>query len=42
VGRATLGYTTLKSFIENNPDSPTIGRAKVRLEELKKELNIKE
>ncbi|MES2768691.1 MAG: hypothetical protein V4596_06045 [Bdellovibrionota bacterium] len=42
VGRATLGYTTLKSFIENNPDSPHISRAKTRLEELKKELNIKE
>lgn len=42
VGRAMLGYTTLKAFIDNNPDSPAIGRAKKRLEELKKELNIKE
>jgi hypothetical protein len=42
VGRAMLGYTTLKHFIETNPDSPTIDRAKTRLEELKKELNIKE
>jgi hypothetical protein len=42
VGRAMLGYTTLKEFIENNPDSPVIERAKKRLEEIKKDLNIKE
>lgn len=42
VGRAMLGYTTLKEFIDNNPDSPVIARAKKRLEELKKQLNIKE
>jgi hypothetical protein len=42
VGRAMLGYTTLKHFIEDNPDSPAVKRAKIRLEELKKELQIKE
>lgn len=42
VGRAMLGYTTLKGFIENNPDSPHIERAKERLEQLKKDLNIKD
>lgn len=42
VGRAMLGYTTLKEFIENNPNSDHMSRAKTRLEELKKELNIKE
>jgi hypothetical protein len=42
VGRATLGVTTLEEFIHNYPDSPNIGRAKQRLNELKKELQIKE
>ncbi len=42
VGRAMLGYTTLRQFVEDNPESPHIQKAKIRLEELKKELNIKE
>lgn len=42
VGRAMLGYTTLKSFVDNNPDSAHIERAKIRLKELQKQLNIKE
>lgn len=40
VGRATLGYTTLKTFVESSPDSPMIERAKIRLKELEKDLNI--
>ncbi len=40
VGRAQLGYTTLREFIENNPDSPHLERAKERLEELRQQLNL--
>jgi len=42
VGRAMLGVTTLEEFIQNNPDSPSLERAKKRLSELKKDLDIKD
>lgn len=38
MGRSMLGYTTLKDFVESNPDSPDIERARIRLKELEKEL----
>lgn len=41
VGRAMLGYTTLKDFVDNNPESPQLERAQERLKELEKELKIK-